>query len=197
MHDKYTTVLTLAPAGAAVVPAGETYIAFSPYTNEVKEYPAGRSLTAPAPGFVQYSAPLAPYETLFAVTDAILCSKPNGAQFRPGMSLKLRFSFASALGLQKLLLLYKQRNGRVPECITMADVHALLIDDIRKICATAATNFSHNQVLAYTHWWNDLVYGQTYRDMIFTPLMQLFISYGLLLDKDGFAINGLAQMPVN
>lgn len=196
MHDKYTALLSLTPAGLAVVPAGESCISFNVRSNAVRELPAGRALHARGESECFYSIPTAPFETRFAVFDAIVCSKPNGTEFRPGMSLNLRFTYANSLGVQKLLLLSRQHNGRFPECITLEDLHAMLHDEIKRICTRAATEFSHSTALPYAHWWNEIKYNREYCDKIYKPLMQLFMSYGLLLDKDTFSINSLAQMPV-
>lgn len=197
MHDKYTTLLSLAPAGMSVVPADACCIAFNVQNNAIREFPAGRQLPPRNAGESFYAVPTMPFETLFAVHGAILCTKPNGNEARPGMSLRLRFSYISSLGLQKLLLLYRQRVGRVPECITLEDLHMLLHDEIRSICSRVATEFSHSVTLPYAHWWNEISYSSAYRDKLYTPLMQLFMSFGMMLDQADFTINSLAQLSVD
>ncbi|MBQ2953270.1 MAG: hypothetical protein IJE07_06900 [Clostridia bacterium] len=198
MQEKYTVLLTLAPAGAGAVPSDATWLAFNTLNNAIREFPAGRAIRPEdrQPNTNIYSIQNAAFETRFAVMNAILCTKPNGVEARPGMTLNLRFSYINSLGIQKFLLLYKTRMGRVPECITIEDVHTMLHEEIRSICATAATEFAHSVTLPYAHWWNEIKYNTKYRDMISTRLMQLFMSYGLMLDQESLAIGSLAQITV-
>lgn len=198
MHDKYTTLFSLAPAGMSIVPMEACCILFDVNTNAIRELPPGRAITADIrkPTECLYKVSTAPFEVLFAVHNAILCTRPNGTEARPGMSLKLKFNYANSRGLQKLLLLYKSHTGRFPECITLEDIHTLLHDDIKDICGNVATAFSRSVTLPYAHWWNEIMYNTKYRDMLTTKLTQLFMSYGLLLDQDAFAINSLAPLTV-
>lgn len=199
MQDKYTMLFSLAPAGLSVVPAGTCCIAFNTASNAIRELPAGRAIRPGdiKPGEYLYCVPTTPFETSFAVHGAILCVKPNGNEARPGMALNLKFHYVNCMTLQKLLVQYKNRMGRAPECITLEDVHMLLQDEMRSICERAAGEFSRNVALPYAHWWNEINYGTKYRDMLYTKMMQLFIAHGLMLDQTGFAIGSLAPITVD
>lgn len=196
MHDKYATLLSRVPAGTAVVPAGSYVVALNEATNRVQEFGAGRAIPAATPQLSVYAIPTEPFEALFYVQDAILCLKPDGSQFRPGMCLKLKLSYVSATGLLKLLLTSRMREGRSPDCITLENLHTLLSREINAICARCAQELSHRQTLSYTRWWNDIAHGTAYRDLLYTPLMQLFTAHGLRLDKAAFAIAGVAPAPL-
>ena len=196
MMNKYTAILTQAPASLSQVPAGNIAIIFDNATTAVQEFGPGRLLPVRSVTQVAYLIPMETFEGVFAVADAITCAKPDGTPFYPGMCLKLRFSYVSALGIKKLLATYKQTNGRVPECVTLEMLYNTLAKDLKATCAQAAAAFSHQQVLPYSHWWNDIRYDGGYCKQLFTPMMQLFTSYGLRLDPEAFAIPALAQMPV-
>ena len=196
MHDKYTTLLSRVPAGTAAAPAGSCVIAFNEVTNRVQEFGAGRAIPTAGPQQHVYMIPTEAFEVLFAVQDAILCTKPDGSEFRPGMCLQLKLSYISASGLLKLLLTSKMREGRSPDCITLENLHTLLSRELAAICARCAKELSHGQTLSYTHWWNDISHGKAYRELLYTPLMQLFMAHGLRLDRASFAVAGLAPAPL-
>lgn len=196
MHDKYTTVLSRVPAGTAAAPAGSCVVTLNEVTNRVQEFGPGRAIPAATPQLSVYAIPTEPFEALFCVQDAILCTKPDGSEFHPGMCLRLKLSYVSVTGLQKLLLTSRMREGRSPDCLTLENLHTLLSREITAICARCAQELSHKQTLSYTHWWNEIAHGTAYRDLLYTPLMQLFTAHGLRLDKAAFAIAGLAPAPL-
>lgn len=197
MLDKYTALLSSTPEGTAVVPENAVVLGYDVLTRRIQEYRTGRSLPAARGSLRLYTVPTQPFETCIAVKDAIRCLKPNGSEFDPGFSLQLVFSYVSASAMQHLLSTATDRDGAVHDCITLEMLYNLISRDVRRICAQAAETFSHGERLTYEHWWQDLMYGNQYRDLIHTPLMQLFNSYGLRLEKTGLRIAGLAPIPLN
>lgn len=197
MHDKYTSLISRAPEGLTTAPDQAYALTFNATTNRVQEIGPGRAVPAPSFGLHVYTVPTTPVETMFAVTGAIRCLKPDGREYAPGFCLKLTLSYISASGMQKLLLTARQQlGGRMPDCITLQTLYDIIAADVRAVCTKAAETFSHKQTLTYTQWWQDLMHGTVYRDLLYTQLLPVFNAYGFRLDKSSFGFGGLSPVPV-
>ncbi|MBR3764435.1 MAG: hypothetical protein IKK57_07795 [Clostridia bacterium] len=196
MHDKYTELVTLAPAGLTHSPQDGCVAAFNVQNYALREHRPNRLLPAPGPNEHFYLVSPQTIDACFHIPGAIACTRPDGAAFHPGMSLRLQFRYTSPTGLQQLLRQTLLSRARVPELITLEALYDLLLPEMSAICARKAREFSGAQTLPYSHWWNDIRYGTAFRDEIFKPLWQLFFSYGFDLDRQSFAICGLAPVPM-
>lgn len=196
MHDKYTELVTLAPAGLTHSPEDCCVAAFNTQNYSLREHRPNRALPAPGPNEHFYLVSPQVIDAAFHIPSSITCTRPDGAAFHPGMSLRLQFRYTSPTGLQQLLRQTLLRGGKVPELITLEALYDILIPEMSAICARKAREFSNGQILPYSHWWNDIRYGAAFRNEIFKPLWQLFFSYGYELDEKSFAISGLAPVPM-
>lgn len=196
MHDKYTELVTIAPAELSRSPEDRCVVSFNARTYELREHQPNHLL--PQLGLSEHYYTVSPetIDACFHIPGAIACTRPDGGDFHPGMCLQLRFRYCSPLGLQQLLRQYLLTRSKVPQLITLEDLYGLLLSDMVKHCAQAAAAFSNSQTLPYEHWWNDIRYDSKFRQMIFAPLWQLFFSYGFELDERSFAIGGLAPVPM-
>ena len=192
MHDKYTKLLTATAADVRTVPEDAFVLCLNDKGDVLKEYRSKQPLDPAAASLRCYTVPLAPVTARICVTDAITCTKPDGTTFKPGLCLNVRLRYISPSGLGTLL----RKTGRMPDCLTIEDLYNQLSRDVRQVCADAARKLTREQTRSYQYWWQDLKYGEVYRDMIFPPLMQLFSLHGFRLEKDDFSIAGIAPMPV-
>ena len=196
MHGKYTELVTIAQPGLSRSPEDSCVVSFNTKTYELREHQPNHLLPQLDLGEHYYTVSPETIDTCIHIPGAIACTRPDGSAFHPGMCLHIQFSYNSPIGLQQLLRQYFLTRKKVPQLISLENLYELLIPEMVKICANAAQDFANSQALPYEHWWNDIRYKTGFRNRIYTPLWQLFFSYGFQLDEKSFAITGLAPVPM-
>ncbi len=197
MDNKYTPLLELADPQLTVVPQDATLIAWNPATRVITETLPGRPVPAPAPGVTTYLVSNRVCETMFAVKNAIRCTAHDGTEFLPGFHFSCRMRYITPVGLENLLRTASSTPGRIPDCITLENFCSIIREKLQSACASAATAFTSGQTLTYTRWWEEITQKTDFRDQLYIPLMRLFNNYGFRLEQGGFALPGLAPIPLH